>query len=103
VLLQNTEVKKLENICLLDLMKELIESESKTINVHMKKWEKDFIIIGSPICEERYIFLFIDNSQNRKYQIKEISQKIVTLLYQSLTHKFMTPINSLKSVLYIVN
>lgn len=55
------------------------------------------------LCDNEYLAIFIDNTLLRKYQCKQISQKMTTLLYQSLIHKLMTPINSLVALTEVVH
>lgn len=55
------------------------------------------------LSDNEFLAIFIDTTLHKKYQYKQISQKMTTLLYQSLIHKLMTPVNSLIALTEVVH
>lgn len=64
-------------------------------SLYFKTWKRSFYFIGELINENEFLAIFIDTSLHKEMQYKEISTKMTTILYQSLIHKLITPVNSL--------
>mmetsp|Transcript_30146 Transcript_30146/g.29432 ORF Transcript_30146/g.29432 Transcript_30146/m.29432 type:complete len:278 (-) Transcript_30146:1212-2045(-) len=65
------------------------------LNIKLKDWKKSFQFISNNLNEQETLAIFIDTSLNKQLETKQLQQKIITLFLKSLTHKFLTPINSI--------
>eukprot|EP00347_Sterkiella_histriomuscorum_P017215 403350239 len=61
------------------------------------------MFIGDNISNEESIAIMIDVTRQKQLEHQQLSQKMSSVLYQSLTHKFMTPINSINTLLQVIS
>eukprot|EP00347_Sterkiella_histriomuscorum_P020042 403339318 len=96
---EKTNYGSLEN-----LIKSVIDpNKICRLQLKIKDWQRHAMFIGDNISNEESIAIMIDVTRQKQLEHQQLSQKMSSVLYQSLTHKFMTPINSINTLLQVIS
>lgn len=72
-------------------------------SIKFRKWERECIFLGTPLSETLVAATFIDMNLHNHTKMQKTSSKISNLLYQSIAHKLLTPVNSVKGILNVMH
>eukprot|EP00347_Sterkiella_histriomuscorum_P016165 403354236 len=96
---EKTNYGSLEN-----LIKSVIDpNKICRLQLKIKEWKRHAMFIGDNISNEETIAIMIDVTRQKHLEHQQLSQKMSTVLYQSLTHKFVTPLNSINTLLQVIS
>lgn len=90
----------IKNLASGNFTRSLAGQKVKKFLLRLQQWKRDLMLICNDISEEETLAIFIDSSHQKKLQLKQVTEELTGSIINSLTHKFMTPVASIKSIIH---